>query len=84
MIKASWTAPPDPPDPPRAVYELRQNAMEPSPALAGFFFFGEGWVATMAETALIQIKTAFETMRHRAVPARRERPRRRRAADERG
>jgi hypothetical protein len=38
MIKASWTAPPDPPDPPRAVYELRQNAMEPSPALAGFFF----------------------------------------------
>jgi hypothetical protein len=38
----------------------------------------------MAETALIQIKTAFETMRHRAVPARRERPRRRRAADERG
>jgi hypothetical protein len=31
----------DPPDPRRAVCELRQNAMEPSPALAGFFFFGK-------------------------------------------
>ncbi len=25
-------------DPPRAVYELRQNAMEPSPASSGVFF----------------------------------------------
>src|SRR6266404_2234589 len=38
MVKASLDGSSDPPDPRRAVCELRQNAMEPSPALAGFFF----------------------------------------------
>src|SRR5260370_19768808 len=42
MVKASLDGSSDPPpDPRRAVCELRQNAMEPSPALAGFFFFGK-------------------------------------------
>ena len=38
MVKASWTAPQIPPDPPRAVYELRQNAMELAPLWRGFSF----------------------------------------------
>jgi hypothetical protein len=41
IVKASLDGSSDPPDPRRAVCELRQNAMEPSPALAGFFFFGK-------------------------------------------
>jgi len=41
MTKASLDGSPRSPPIPRAVHELRQNAMETSPALAGFFFFGK-------------------------------------------
>ena len=39
MTKASLDGSPRSPPIPRAVRELRQNAMETSPALAGFFLF---------------------------------------------
>lgn len=39
MTKASLDGSPRSPPIPRAVYELRQNAMETNPALAGFFLF---------------------------------------------
>src|SRR3989449_11393573 len=39
MTKASCVGSPRSPPIPRAVHELRQNAMETSPALAGFFLF---------------------------------------------
>jgi hypothetical protein len=39
MTKASLDGSPRSPPIPRAVHELRQNAMETSPALAGFFLF---------------------------------------------